>query len=76
MHLRESSFDLLNNPLFKVSQRKNWMIPTPFVLNDAVVIIQTLKPSPKLEITVPIKQNYRVSNSIEKDTIQPVNETN
>ena len=76
MSLRESSFDLMGNPLFKMTPRKNWMIPTPFVLNDAVVIVQSLKPSPKLEIAVPIKPNYHISNSIEKDTIQTTNETN
>ncbi len=76
MSLRESSFDLLNNPLIKVAKRSNWMIPTPFVLNDAVVIVQSLKPSPKLEVAVPINQNYRIPNSTAKDTIQTVNETN
>jgi hypothetical protein len=74
MSLRESSFDLMGNPMFKMTQRKNWMIPTPFVLNDAVVIVQTLKASPKLELTVPVKPNYRISNATEKDTIQTVNE--
>ena len=76
MILRESSFDLMGNPLFKITPRKNWMIPTPFVLNDAVVIVQTLKASPKLEIAVPKNQNYRMSNATVKDTIQNVNETN
>ena len=48
LELLESSFDLLNNPLFKVSKRKSWMIPMPFVLNDAVIIKQKIKPSPKI----------------------------
>lgn len=44
MDLIESSFDLLTNPLFNISKRANWMMPTPFVLNDAVVIKQKIKP--------------------------------
>ena len=46
MELMESSFDLLSNPLFQITKRENWMMPTPFVLNDAVVIKQKIKPSP------------------------------
>lgn len=46
MELLESSFDLMSNPLFRISKRENWMMPTPFVLNDAVVIRQKIKPSP------------------------------
>lgn len=46
MELLESSFDLITNPLFKMKKRENWMMPTPFVLNDAVVIKQRIKPSP------------------------------
>jgi hypothetical protein len=45
MNLLESSFDLLYNPAFKISPRENWMMPTPFVLNDAVVIRQKIKPT-------------------------------
>ena len=44
----ESSFDLLANRLLKMTQRKPGMIPTPFVLNDALIIKQKLKPSPKV----------------------------
>lgn len=47
MQLLESSFDLMQNPLFKMNQRAEWMMPTPFVLNDAVAIKKTIKPSPK-----------------------------
>jgi hypothetical protein len=43
MSLMESSFDLMTNPLFTISKRENWMMPTPFVLNDAVVIKQKIK---------------------------------
>lgn len=45
MDLLESSFDLLNNPYIKVAPRQNWMMPKPFVLTDAVVIQQKIKPS-------------------------------
>ena len=38
----ESSFDLLTSRLFKVPARKDWMIPKPFVLNDAIMIKKTL----------------------------------
>ena len=46
--LLESSFDLLNNPLLKIVPRKSWMMPTPFVLNDAIIIIRKIKPSVKV----------------------------
>jgi len=40
--LYESSFDMLNNELFRVPERPKDMIPKPFVLNDAVVIKKTI----------------------------------
>jgi len=49
LNLVESSFDLLANSLLKMTQRKSGMIPTPFVLNDAIIIKQKIKPSPKVE---------------------------
>jgi hypothetical protein len=39
----ESSFDLLNNPLFTIKPRTNTMMPMPFVVNDAIITIQKLK---------------------------------
>jgi hypothetical protein len=45
MNLMESSFDLMNNPLFSMVKRSSRMMPTPFVLNDAVVIQQKINPS-------------------------------
>jgi hypothetical protein len=48
MNVMESSFDLMTNPLFVMNQREDWMMPTPFVLNDAVVIRQKIKPTPKV----------------------------
>jgi hypothetical protein len=43
MELMESSFDLMQNPCSQF-QRASWM-PTPFVLTDAVVIKQKIKPT-------------------------------
>ena len=43
MDLIESSFDLMTNPLLKVKPRSDWMMPTPFVLNDAILIQQKIK---------------------------------
>lgn len=50
MNLVESSFDLMTNLQFSMAKRKDWMIPTPFVLNDAVVIKEKIKASEKLQI--------------------------
>lgn len=43
MDLIESSFDLLENPLLKIKKRESWMMPAPFVLNDAIIIKQKIK---------------------------------
>jgi hypothetical protein len=43
MNVMESSFDLMTNPLFAMTPRDSWMMPTPFVLNDAVVITQKIR---------------------------------
>ena len=43
MELLESSFDLLTHPQLKIKPRAAWMMPTPFVLNDAVVLRQKIK---------------------------------
>jgi hypothetical protein len=48
MDVMESSFDLMVNPLFAMNQRKDWMMPTPFVLNNAIVITQKIKRTPKV----------------------------
>lgn len=72
MDLIESSFDLMSNPLLKVKPRSDWMMPTPFVLNDAVMIQQKIK-----RYTPPVNppiQPAPVKDSavIVKDTIKPV----
>ena len=38
MDMLESSFDLITNPAFEIKKRQTWMMPKPFVLNDAVVL--------------------------------------
>jgi hypothetical protein len=45
MDLVESSFNLMGNPFFKMAKRTESMMPTPFVLNDAIVITQKIKPT-------------------------------
>lgn len=41
--LYEASNDLLDNPLFSIPQRPKDLIPMPFVLNDAVLLIKTVR---------------------------------
>jgi hypothetical protein len=48
MDVMESSFDLMVNPLFSMTPRESWMMPTPFVLNDAVIITQKIRRHQKL----------------------------
>lgn len=69
MQLMESSFDLLQNPLFNILKRASWMMPTPFVLNDAVVINQRLNPSaiaPEIVIEQPVKAQPRARKPVYK----------
>lgn len=66
MELMESSLDLLTNKMFSVAKRENWMMPTPFVLNDAVVVKQKIKPNFKAEI-VPVQ----ISDSLQQQPITP-----
>jgi hypothetical protein len=65
MDLMESSFDLLTNPKFRIAKRLPWMMPMPFVLNDAVVIQKKIIPS----IVIPKTKNYRLNNLIAKDSL-------
>lgn len=41
--LYEASNDLLDNPSFTIPERSEEYIPMPFVLNDAVLLIKTIK---------------------------------
>lgn len=69
MELMESSFDLLTNKIFTIAKREDWMMPTPFVLTDAVVIKQKIKSNFKEEI-IPTQ----VLDSIQEQPVTP--ETN
>ena len=66
LSLVESSFDLLSNQALKVKPRNSAMIPTPFVLNDAIIITQKIKPSVRVMEEVPILRNYPKS----RDTLK------
>lgn len=64
MELLESSFDLLQNPLFNIQARENWMMPTPFVLNDAVVIRKKIKKGQQFipkELLVPVSDSLALA---------------
>ena len=65
MDLMESSFDLLTNPKFRIAKRMPWMMPMPFVLNDAVVIQKKIVPS----IGISKTKNYRFNDLIAKDSL-------
>lgn len=69
MHLMESSFDLMHNPVFAMEKRKNWMMPTPFVLNDAVVLIKKIKKTPKVTVAIPVPNRFTYERNIATDTI-------
>jgi hypothetical protein len=75
MRLMESSFDLMTNPLFKIEKRKAWMIPTPFVLNDAVAVLQKIKTSPKVPEEKPVlvwrkTDKNGITTTVNVDSIQ------
>jgi hypothetical protein len=60
MELLESSFDLISNPLFNITKRAPWMMPTPFVLTDAVVVKQRIKPGQIVRAQNPIILQKRI----------------
>ena len=74
MNLVESSFDLMTNPMFRMVKRRNWMIPTPFVLTDAVVIKENMIASSKVADENPIKARRtarrRDSVTVAKDSLR------
>jgi len=72
MDLIESSFDLMTNPLLNVKPRSDWMMPTPFVLNDAILIQQKIKRY-TAPLNVPIETApVKDSTIIAKDTLKQV----
>jgi len=77
MSLMESSFDLMSNPLFDMEKRKSWMMPTPFVLNDAIIVKKKIAPAAKFAIAVPIQKNLVLNNQTAiNDTIPDPDEKN
>lgn len=56
LHLREASYDLLNNPLFEVNPRTEAMMPKPFILNDAVITSQTINLEPAVNKAIPVSK--------------------
>ncbi|MEO8255398.1 MAG: M20/M25/M40 family metallo-hydrolase [Flavobacterium sp.] len=74
MDVMESSFDLMTNPTFNMNARQDWMMPTPFVLNDAVIITQKLKRTVKNVVPVVvlnlIKPVLKDSLNIAKDSLK------
>jgi hypothetical protein len=57
-----------------MNQRESWMMPTPFVLNDAVVITQKIKPTPKVVVPVVnpalLKPTLADSLAVVKDSLR------
>lgn len=72
MELMESSFDLMTNPLFGMAKRENWMMPTPFVLNDAVVIKEKIKLSPVVVVNT---LNSAIATPVAKDSLTIVKDS-
>ncbi|KIQ23140.1 peptidase M28 [Flavobacterium sp. MEB061] len=75
MDLIESSFDLMTNPLLNVKPRSDWMMPTPFVLNDAILIQQKIKRyTAPLNVpieTAPIKDSTITAIDTLKQVVKP-----
>ena len=74
MEMMESSFDLMTNPLFTMTKREDWMMPTPFVLNDAVVIKEKIKPSP-LPVLVDTNLKTKEAKPVIKESLIIENDT-
>ena len=74
MDVMESSFDLMVNPLFSMTPRESWMMPTPFVLNDAVIITQKIRRHQKFVAPVvkPVAVQPVVTDSLKavKDSLR------
>jgi hypothetical protein len=71
MDLIESSFDLMTNPLLKVKPRSDWMMPTPFVLNDAILVQQKIKKYTEPVAPLAPVTAVKDSTAIAKDTLKP-----
>jgi Peptidase family M28 len=71
MDLMESSFDLISNPFFKITKRASWMMPKPFVLTDAVVIQQKIKPT-LMKVVPKIKLPFSKLKIVKDSTVQNI----
>ncbi len=60
LEMLESSFDLLTNPLFMMAKRNDDMMPKPFVLTDAIVVYKKLHPQPRIQVPVPVRNNFEL----------------
>ncbi len=69
MELLESSFDLMQNELFSMKKRENWMMPKPFILTDAIVVRKKITPQPKRIIPVPMPKIFSLQKAL-RDTIE------
>ena len=79
MDVVESSFDLMSNPQFKMVKRKSWMMPTPFVLTDAVMVKQKIKTAVteiNLPFYVPKTNEKKDSFKVATDTLKSINTSN
>jgi hypothetical protein len=72
MNVMESSFDLMTNQSFSMNPRQDWMMPTPFVLNDAIIITQKLRRTPKF--TTPVVNHLAIKPKL-ADTLNVVKDT-
>jgi hypothetical protein len=61
----------LTNPKFRIAKRLPWMMPMPFVLNDAVVIQKKIVPS----IAIPKSKNRRLNSLIAKDSLTVISDS-
>ncbi len=69
LDMAESSFDLLENPAFLMVRRPAWIMPKPFVVNDAIMIVKKMKPTPKIVVPIEVQKNFSIQREIETDTI-------
>lgn len=74
MELLEASFDLMHNPLFIMKKRASWMMPTPFVLNDAIIVRKKIAPTPQTIIPMPTRRNFSLPSAAVNDTIPDLDE--
>lgn len=72
MELIESSFDLLKHPAFGIQKREKNMMPMPFVLTDAVMIHQKIKPT---ALVSPQKFTLPLRPKIVQDSLKTVRDT-